>query len=195
MSRRNKRNNKGKSNKRGSQRTGTLSLYKQLVETSVLEVGFYHNLLDYQNDARDLFTQMNSGSNDYSQYRDIYTHFKMIQVSFTVVPAFAIPVALSDNAMGLFGMRQGIFESSPISQSVSTLAQYPGTRPLHNFKGRVYSYPIISSEWFSNTETNTAVSDVPKFTYYTAWYKVATTNTAQAIVQVKVKLVAKGKLI
>lgn len=119
----------------------------------------------------------------------------MVQVSFKVVPAYAIPVALSDNAMGLFAARQGIYEASPLTQSVSTVTQYPGTRPLHNYRGRTYNFPIVSNDWFSNTETNTAVSDVPKFTYYCAWYKVATTNTAQSIVQVTVKLVAKGKLI
>jgi len=193
---RRKGNKKSNGNRKGrSQPDAPLSLYKQLMESASLEVGYYHNLIDYQNDARDLFNSLNALSSDYSQYRDIYTNFKIVYVTFKVVPAYLIPTALSDNAMGLFGMRQGIYESTPITQSVSTLTQYPGTRPLHNFRGRVYSYPVLNSEWFSNTELNTNVSDVPKFTYYAAWYKVATTNTAQSIVQVKVRLVAKGKLI
>lgn len=165
------------------------------MEGATIEVGYYHNLIDYQNDARDLFTYMSSGSADFSQYRDLYLNFKMVNVSFTVVPAFKLPVSLSDNAMGLFGARQGVFESSPISQSISTLVQYPGTRPLHNYNGRTYNFPIVSGDWFTNTDTNTAQSRVPKFTYYCAWYKVATTNTAQSIVEVKIKLVARGKLI
>jgi len=97
--------------------------------------------------------------------------------------------------MGLFGARQGIFEASPLTQSVSTVTQYPGTRPLHNYKGRTYNFPVVNGNWFTNTETNTATSRVPKFTYYAAWYKVATTNTAQSIVEIRVRLVAKGKLI
>jgi len=119
----------------------------------------------------------------------------MVYVSFSIVPAYLLTTAGSDNAMGLFGTRQGIFEASPLTQSVSTIIQYPGTRGLHNYKPRTYGFPIVSGEFFSNTDTNLANTRVPKFTYYCAWYKVATTNTAQSIVQVKVRLVAKGKLI
>ncbi len=172
-----------------------MTVPRQISETDLLEVAYYHNLIDYQNDARDLFTYMNSGSNDYSQYRDIYSNFKIVGVVFEIIPAYKIPTALSDNAMGLFGCRQGIYEASPVAQSVSTIVQYPGTKHLHNYNQLQFAIPVNNGDWFTNTETNSATSRVAKLTYYCAWYKVATTNTAQSIVQVKVKLLAKCKLI
>ena len=87
------------------------------------------------------------------------------------------------------------FEASVSSQSVSTVLQYPGTRPLHNMKGGNYSYSLYPTNFFSNTDVNAANTTVPKVTYYAAWYKIATTNTAQAIVQVRVRIQARGKLI
>jgi len=170
-------------------------MYKQIRETDILEIGYYHNVVDYQNDARDLFTNMNSMSSDFSQYRDIYANFKILAVRFEVIPAYVYTQTPSDNAMGLFAVRQGIFEASPLSQSVSTVIQYPHTRKLHNYKYLSFGIEVNNGDWFTNTETNTAVSRVAKLTYYNAWYKVATTNTAQSIVQVKVKLAAKCKLI
>lgn len=172
-----------------------MTLTKQIRSHDLIEVGFYHNLIDHQNDARDLFTGVNASSNDYSQYRDIYSSFRPRSVVFTIVPVLLNTSINSDCAMGLFGVRQGIYEGAPVTQSVSTVIQYPGTKGLHNLKPLSVSFPFSDPEWFSNTETNTATSRVFKLTYYCAWYKVATTNTAQAIVQVRVVLEGKGKLI
>lgn len=186
------------SNRRNSKRKNfkkSLTIQRQINDTDVIEVGYYHNLIDYQNDARDLFTQMNSLSSDYSQYRDIYANFKIVGVQISIIPAYVYTVTASDNAMGVFASRQGLYEASPITQSVSTVVQYPGTKGIHNYRRSSHSISINNGDWFTNTETNTQVSRVPKITYYCAWYKVATTNTAQSIVQVRVRMRAKCKLI
>lgn len=183
--------------RRRARKTTKTAMYRDPDSIGVanLEVGYYHNLIDYQNDARDLFSLMNSSSSDWSQFRDIYSQFKLVSVTFTVIPALLNSAVVSDSAMGLFALRQGIFEASPSSQSVSTVLQYPGTRPLHNMKGGNYSYSLYPTNFFSNTDVNAANTIVPKVTYYAAWYKIATTNTAQAIVQVRVRIQARGKLI
>lgn len=183
--------------RRRGRKTTKTAMYRDPDSIGVanLEVGYYHNLIDYQNDARDLFSLMNSSSNDWSQYRDIYSQFKLVSVVFTVIPALLNSAVVSDSAMGLFALRQGIFEASPSTQSVSTVLQYPGTLPLHNMKGGDYKYSLYPTNFFSNTDVNAANTIVPKVTYYAAWYKIATTNTAQSIVQVRVRIQARGKLI
>lgn len=183
--------------RRRGRKTTKTAMYRDPDSIGVanLEVGYYHNLIDYQNDARDLFSLMNSSSNDWSQYRDIYSQFKLVSVVFTVIPALLNSAVISDSAMGLFALRQGIFEASPSSQSVSTVLQYPGTLPLHNMKEGNYKFSLYPTNFFSNTDVNAANTTVPKVTYYAAWYKIATTNTAQAIVQVRVRIQARGKLI
>jgi len=160
-----------------------------------IEVGYYHNLIDYQNDARDLFTIMASTSNDWAQFRDIYSQFRIVSVVFTVIPALFNSATVSDSAMGLFAVRQGIFETSVSTQSVSTVLQYPGTSPLHNMKEGQYTFKVYPTNFFSNTDVNAANTTVPKVTYYSSWYKLATTNTAQGIVQVRVRLLARGRII
>jgi len=190
-----KSNRLSKKNTKQKRNNQFLTMSKQIRDTDVLEVGYYHNLIDYQNDARDLFTYINSASNDYSQYRDIYANFKMLSVTFNIVPAYIYTASQSDNAVGLFAQRQGVYEASPVSQSVSTVVQYPGTKGIHNYKNSTHTFTINNGDWYSNAETNSAVSRIAKLTYYVAWYKVATTNTAQGIVQVRVRLAAKCKLI
>ena len=161
----------------------------------IIEVGYYHNLLDYTNDARDLFTQIASNSNDYSQYRDIYANFKMLSVSFSIVPAFAYTVTPSDNAVGLFAVKQGIYEASPATQSVTTVVAYPGAVGLHNYRPLDVSIPINNGDWFSNLETQSLTSRIAKLIYYCSWYRLASTNTAQSIIQVRVVMAAKCRLV
>ena len=183
--------NKKKSVKRQSE----LSIPRQINDGTIIEVGYYHNLIDYTNDARDLFSNIASNSNDYSQYRDLYANFKILSVKFEIIPAFAYTVTPSDNAVGLFAVRQGIYEASPATQSVTTVVAYPGSKRLHNYKNMSLSIPVNNGDWFSNVETNSLTSRIAKLTYYCSWYRLASTNTAQGIVQVKTVLAAKCRIV
>ena len=187
-----KRNNKKISKVKKS---NGLSIPRQIADGTMIEVGYYHNLIDYTNDARDLFTQIAGNSNDYSQYRDIYANFKIVSVRFETIPAFAYTVTPSDNAVGLFAVRQGIFEASPATQSVTTVVAYPGSRRLHNYKTMILNIPVNNGDWFTNVETNSLSSRIAKLTYYCSWYRLASTNTAQGIVQVKVVMAARCRLV
>ena len=186
---------KKKNGKTKVKKSNGLSIPRQISDGTIIEVGYYHNMIDYTNDARDLFSQIASNSNDYSQYRDIYANFKILSVKFEVIPAFAYTVTPSDNAVGLFAVRQGIYEASPATQSVTTVVAYPGSKKLHNYKYMSLNIPVNNGDWFSNLETNSLSSRIAKLIYYCSWYRLASTNTAQGIIQVRTVLAAKCRLV
>ena len=92
-------------------------------------------------------------------------------------------------------MRQGVYEATPTTQSVTTVVAYPGSRPLHNYKRLTLSLPVNNGDWFSNVETNSLTSRIAKLTYYCSWYRLASTNTAQGIIQIRTVMAAKCRLI
>jgi len=138
---------------------------------------------------------MNSISTDFSQYRDVFSEFKILGVTFEQIPITKVSTTRSDLAMGVFAVRQGIFDITVSPVSVTTAVQYPFNVPLRNQEAFTRFVPCNCSNWFPNSIANTSVSPVPKFNYYFAWYAVASTNTAQNIFVVKIKVLARGRII
>lgn len=159
------------------------------------ETSHYVTLVDSANTATDLFTSLASGSTDYSQYRDIYSQFRLVSVIFEVMPSFLNSAVTTDVSMGMFGVKQGVFEGSPITISVSQLQTYQGSEFLHNQIPKSYKYKIYPSYWFHNNETQSLTSVIPKFIFYTSWYRMANTNTNQGLIRVRVFCQARGKIV
>lgn len=183
--------------RRRTRKTNKVPIYRDpdLIGVVSLETSHYITLVDYANSATDLFSSMASGSNDYSQYRDIYSEFRMISVQFDFQPAFVNSSVSTDNAMGMFGVKQGVYEATPTTVSVATLQTYPGSQMIHNQVPKSLRYKIYPSSWFGNVETNSLASRIPKFIFYTSWYRLANTNTGQGIIRVRVWLQARGKIV
>ena len=183
--------------RRRTRKTTKTPMYRDpdLIGVVSLETSHYVTLVDSANSAYDLFSSMASGSNDYSQYRDIYSQFRMVSVQFDIHPAFVNSSTTTDNAIGMFGVKQGVFEGTPTTVSVLTLQTYPGSELMHNQIPKSLKYKVYPSYWFQNNETQSLNAVIPKFIFYTSWYRTANTNTNQGIIRVRVWLQARGKIV
>lgn len=183
--------------RRRTRKTTKVAMYRDpdLIGVVNLEASFYVTLTDSTNTAQDLFTAMAQNSNDYSQYRDIYSQFRMLSVQFDIMPASINSTVNSDISFGLFGVKQGLFENTPATVSVLTLQTYPGSEYLHNMIPKTYKYKIYPSYWFQNNETQALNAVIPKVTFYCSWYKLGNTNTNQGLIRARVYLQARGKIV
>ncbi len=188
MQKLNRRNFKNKKQKRQPN-----LLYKQLTERDMYVIDYLVTVNETADIGYDLYTQI-SGSTDYTNLQLSYGEFSFRSVTFQFVPFFCGSALATDYANGVFGTRQGVFDTGVTNKTVAALIRTPGSRLIDNKTKWSMTVPILHSTFFASSETNTATSDVPKLNYYFAWLNNASTNTSKGMLAIRLKIQARSKI-
>lgn len=159
-----------------------------------VEAGFVKITVDQQNVAFDIYSEMLLLSQDWITLAQTFSEFKIISVDITNVPFNVNTTTASDIANGLMGIREGIYEATPVTMAANLLARYHDVIPFVNIRSAKLSKIARSGEWFNANAIQTSDSDVPKLTCYISYSQAASTNTNRAFLMVKFKMLARGRL-
>lgn len=168
-------------------------LLKQLTEVDYLVVDYAVTVNEVADVGFDLYTVI-SASTDYTNLLLTYGEIAYQSVTFSYIPFFTGSALATDYANGIFGFRQGVFDVGVSAKAIASLARTPGSKLIDNKSKWSCTVPIVHNKYFSSSETNTAVSDVPKFNYYFAWYNNASTNTNKGLLLIKLSIKARCKI-
>jgi len=172
--------------------TNKQELYKQLYEKDLQVIDTYINPNDSALIAYDLYSVINTAT-DYSNVQTSYGEMKWIAVEFTYMPYFRYSATATDYAVGFFGTRQGVFDTTVSTKTAIQTAQLPGSKLITNKDPWKFKVPIVHNKPVSTTDTNTAQSEVPKVNFYFGWVTASTTNESAGLLHIKLLLNAYSK--
>lgn len=169
------------------------SLYYQQLMTPVLRVlDLTLQIPDSANGAYDLHDTI-SLSNDFIALKAEYGLIKFTKLIIDMEPYFPYSALATDQAVGAFGVRQGVFDNTVTVKNLADVSTLPGSILVTNKTKHTHITPIFGDFFASNLQ-NTQTSDVPKVNFYFAWDTLATTNTDKSLFRLKLVVLAKSKL-
>lgn len=184
-----------KNNKRNRKtvNSGVAQLSKQLFEKDlyVLDIGF--SLPDSGNTGYDLFSVIATGT-DFTNNALSYGEYSWIAAEFNFMPYFQYSSLITDQAIGAFGTRQGVFDVTVTAKTFLNVLREPGAFLVTNKKPWSFKMPITQRRYISTSETQTITSDVPKVNFYVAYSVLATTNINLGEIHVRALVKYRAKL-
>jgi hypothetical protein len=187
------RKNKRRSKKQNKQNNPKNQLYRQLHENDLYVIDLAVAVNETTDIGYDLYTAI-TASTDYTNLLITYGEIAYQSVTFSYNPFFSGSVLVTDYANGVFGTRQGVYDVGVTAKTIASLIRTPGSLLINNKQAWSRFYPIVHNGFFSSSETNTAVSDVPKFNYYFCWFNNASTNTSKGLLYIKMVVRARCKI-
>ncbi len=154
---------KNKQNKKKNNKQ-MLNMQQQISEEDIHCVDVLINLQDAANVAFDQYTLV-SASTDYTDLQSKYGMFKYQSCEVRFQPYFQYSSLITDSAVGVFAIRQGVFDVTVTTKTASNVARIPGSFTITNKNSWGIKFPI-SGSYFPSAMTNTAVSNVPKVNLY-----------------------------
>lgn len=159
------------------------------------EAAYVKVSVDTGNSSFDVIKDMITDSQDWITMKDSYSEFKVLTVEVIHIPFNVNTTSLSDIANGLMGFREGVYEAATGTFSVANLARFPDVVPYINIRSCRVKKTVKTGEWFHANTTQSADSDTPKITFYISLTQAANTNTNRGFLTIKVKLLARGRIV
>jgi hypothetical protein len=172
--------------------TGKQELYKQLYEKDLQVIDSYIEPNDTTNIGYDLYSVINTAT-DYSNMQTSYGEMRWVAVEFEYMPFFRYSAVVTDYALGYFGVRQGVFDTTVTAKSAIQTTQLPGSFQISNKDPWRYKTPIVHNKPISTSDTNTAQSEMPKVNFYFGYSQETSTNSSAGNLHIKLILYAYSK--
>jgi len=149
---------------------------------------------DNANFALDLANVIITSSADYAAYAILYAQFKWTSIVVTFQPFLNQPFANTDVTIGMFGARQGTYETVPATLTASQVALLDVSMPLTNVGPKQSKYfKITRPEYYDASDVSTGNSSTPKITIYGGYSQIASTNINKGFWVAKVTMIARGR--
>jgi hypothetical protein len=192
MGRKNNRKQQRSRRGQGVSMSNKLQLYKQLYEKDLQVIDTLIEPNDTTNIGYDLYSVINTAT-DYSNMQTSYGEMRWVAAEFEYMPFFRYSAVVTDYALGYFGVRQGVFDTTVTAKSALQTVQLPGSFQISNKDPWKYKTPIVHNKPISTSDTNTAQSEMPKVNFYFGYTQDTTTNSSAGNLHIKLVLYAFSK--
>jgi len=189
----NRHNNKNKNHKDGFFPSNKDLIYKQLFQVDMYVIDYTLALNETADLAADFYTTI-FNSVDYTNLLLTFGEVSWQSITFKYEPYFVGSSLVTDFANGVFGIRQGVFDVTVTAKTIASTTRLPGSIQVTNKDKWATSQPVVHNHFFSTSETNTQVSDVPKINYYCNWFNNASTNTSKGLLYIRLVVHARCKV-
>jgi len=193
--RKNKNNNNNR-NKGPRIPSDKMILYRQLHEVDWREVAAAIVFTDSADTGYDLYTSI-AGTADYTNMVAEYGELQYCRVEFNYSNFITSGNAVTVNiANGMFGVRQGIFDTTVTVKNAFAVTALPGSITICNNRKFNYITDIVMKNFVASSTTNLITTNVPKVNFYGGWFTAASgAITNLGYIAIRVLFKCKSKII